>query len=247
MSEKKFIELVNKNWEEIFNLIEKDIFEITEELYNDAVKKNKNIFPINKNLFSFTNYCVPSEIKVCIIGQDPYHSVYTDKNGISHPQAHGLAFSVSKDSPIPPSLANIYKNLKKFNHVVNIPPHGCLDFWASQGVLMLNTSLSVEQSKPNSHQNIWFEFTDQLITILSEKYPGIVFVLWGSNAFDKMKLIKNKDTHRFVISSHPSPLSANNKFKQYNSFVDTDHFGLINKYIKEINPDNKEILWEFFV
>ncbi len=244
---KKFKPIIDKNWYEIFDQIDQDIFEITEESYSEVVSDKKNIFPIYTKIFSFTSYCLPSEVKVCVIGQDSYHGVYTGPDGKTYPQAQGLAFSVPKECPIPPSLDNIYKNLMKYGHIMTMPTHGCLEFWAYQGVLLLNTSLSVEQSKPNSHQKVWFEFTDELIRIISEKCKNIVFVMWGSNAYDKMKLIKNKDSHRFVISSHPSPLSAHNKFKNYESFMKTDHFGLINKYLEELNPNPQRkntILWD---
>ncbi len=247
MDIKRFKPIINRGWSEIFDLIDKDIYEITEESYNEVINTNKNIFPIYQNVFSFTNYCLPSEVKVCIIGQDSYHGVYIGNDGIKYPQAQGLAFSVPKECPIPPSLDNIYKNLLKYGHINKMPTHGCLDFWAYQGVLLLNTSLSVEQAKPNSHQKVWFEFTDELIQIISSKCKNIIFVLWGSNAYDKLKIIKNKESHKFVISSHPSPLSANNKFKNYESFMNTNHFGSINNYLEELNTNqdkNNKICWE---
>jgi uracil-DNA glycosylase len=233
---KKFRDVINTNWKEIFDLIDKDIFEITEDTYNEVTNTKSNVFPSFRNIFNFTNYCIPEEIKVVILGQDPYHGIYYDSiNKTNYPQAMGLSFSVPKGCSIPPSLANIYTNLLNFNHIVKKPRYGNLEFWASQGILMLNTSLTVEQSKPNSHQHIWFEFTDELIKILSSKYKNLIFVLWGSNAYDKLKIISNKDSHKFIISSHPSPLSAHKPFKNYSSFIDTDHFGLINQYINELN------------
>ncbi len=253
---KKFRDVINKNWLEIFDSIDKDIFEITEDSYNEIANTKSNIFPTFKNIFNFTNYSIPEEIKVVILGQDPYHGIYYDSVvKTNYPQAMGLSFSVPKGCQIPPSLENIYKNLLNFNHIVKKPYSGNLEFWASQGVLMLNTSLTVEQSKPNSHQNVWFEFTDELIKIISSKYKNLIFVLWGSNAYDKLKIISNKDSHKFIISSHPSPLSAHKPFKNYKSFIDTDHFGLINKYIEEFNKSNVEsktykriepIVWNLF-
>lgn len=233
---KKFKDVINKNWLEIFDLIDKDIFEITEDSYNEVTNTKSNVFPSFKNIFNFTNYCIPEEIKVVILGQDPYHGIYYDSvKKTNYPQAMGLSFSVPKGCAIPPSLENIYKNLLNYKHIVKKPTYGNLEFWASQGILMLNTSLTVEQSKANSHQNIWFEFTDELIKILSSKYKNLIFVLWGANAYDKLKIISNKDSHKFIISSHPSPLSAHKPFKNYNSFINTDHFGLINQYINEFN------------
>lgn len=238
--EKKFADSYSKTWSEIFKQIDSDIYEITEDSYNEVIVTKSNIFPSFKNIFSFTKYCLPEEIKVVILGQDPYHGVYYDlKSKTNYPQAMGLSFSVPNGCPIPPSLENIYSNLIKFNHINKKPSSGNLEFWAYQGVLMLNTSLSVEQSKPNSHQVIWFEFTDELIKIISSKYKNLIFVLWGSNAFDKMRIISNKDTHKFICSSHPSPLSAHKPFKSFDSFVNTDHFGLINQYIDEFNNSDE--------
>ncbi len=244
---KKFKTIINKTWYDIFDLIDKDIYEITEESYNELINSElssiKMIFPIYKNIFNFTNYCIPQDIKVCIIGQDPYHGIYLNKKTYqSYPQAMGLSFSVPKECPLPPSLENIYSNMIKYGHMIKKPSHGNLEFWAYQGVLLLNTSLTVEKSKPNSHQSTWFEFTDELIKIISQKINNIVFVIWGSNAYDKIKLIHNKDNHRFIISSHPSPLSAHKPFKNYNSFVNTDHFGLVNQYLEEFNLINKDKL-----
>jgi uracil-DNA glycosylase len=236
-NKKKFINIINPNWIQIFNEIDKDIYEITEDSYNELLENKTNIFPTYKNIFNFTNYCIPEEIKVVILGQDPYHGIYFDsKTKSNYPQATGISFSVPKGCQIPPSLQNIYSNLLKFSHIVKIPPHGNLEFLAYQGILFLNTSLTVTQSKPNSHQNIWFEFTDELIKIISKKFDNLIFVLWGSNAIDKLKIITNKSTHKFIISS---PLSAYKSIKQYPSFMEMDHFGLINKYIDEFNEFNE--------
>lgn len=233
---KKFDQIINNNWKELFNEIDKDIYQVTEDYYNELIESKSNIFPIYKNIFNFTNYFTPDEIKVVCLGQDPYHGIYTNlKTKICYPQAMGLAFSVPNECPIPPSLENIYTNLLKYGHIVKKPSHGNLEFLAYQGILFLNTSLSVEQSKPNSHQVAWFEFTDELIKIISTKYKNLIFVLWGSNALDKLKIITNKNSHKFIISSHPSPLSAYKPLKNYPSFMENDHFGLINQYINEFN------------
>jgi uracil-DNA glycosylase len=240
MIQKPFKPVINITWNNVFKEIDKDIYDIAEESYNEVMLNNKNIvFPIYKNIFNFTNYLIPDDIKVVIVGQDPYHSVYQDKNNSYFPQAMGLAFSVPNDSPIPPSLLNIYNNLLKFKHINYIPKNGNLEFWAYQGVLLLNSSLSVLKSKANSHQSIWSIFTDELISIISKKYNNLIFVLWGRDAFLKYScnIIKNQDKHKFIISSHPSPFSAHTKFREYDSFMDTDHFGLINKYLKENNKD----------
>lgn len=235
-NKKSFSNIINPCWKDIFDLIDKDIYEITEDSYNQLLQNKINIFPTYVNIFNFINYCIPEDIKVVILGQDPYHGTYFDsKTKKNYPQATGLSFSVPIECKIPPSLQNIYLNLLKFSHINKIPTHGNLDFWAYQGVLLLNTSLTVEQSKPNSHQDIWVEFTNELVKIISTKFNNLIFVLWGSNAYNKINIISNKNTHKFIISSHPSPLSAYKSFKQYPSFMENDHFGLVNKYIEEFN------------
>lgn len=244
MSKSIFKENINPTWYEIFDEIDPDIMEITENEYK-KVKDKPNIFPSFTDIFNFTKFCSPEEVKVVIIGQDCYHSLFCnpeDKN--FYPQATGLAFSVPKKSPIPPSLLNIYENMNRFGHQILKPLHGNLEYWAYQGVLLLNTSLTVEKSKPNSHQHIWSLFTDELIQIITKKYLGLIIVLWGGNALSKMNIIKNKNEHQFIISSHPSPLGFKNKIKTYDSFYDTDHFGKINTLLK--NRNKTEIDWQIY-
>ena len=242
---KPFKPIINKLWYDIFDQIDKDILDITEEYYNELIEKNHNVFPIYSQIFNFTNFVLPDEIKVCIIGQDPYHGIYKDLNtNTYHPEAMGLSFSVPKNCPIPSSLQNIYKNLKLHSHIHTIPTHGDLTYWAYQGVLMINSALTVEKSKPNSCQNMWSEFTDELIKIISEKNTGIVFLLWGKHAHYKKlnNIIKNQQSHYFVISSHPSGYSANSPYREFKSFMDTDHFGLTNEYL--VNQNKTPIDWQ---
>jgi len=242
----KFREIVNKSWHNIFDKIDKEVYEYTENMYIEKVKDDK-VYPHYNNIFSFTNYCKPKEIKVIIIGQDPYHQkVYNNKLEEFIPQATGLAFSVPKDCKIPPSLNNIYENLIKYNHIVNKPIHGNLEYWSKQGVLLLNTSLTVEESKPNSHQTIWQEFVNELLQILTINTTNIVFVFWGKNALNKYNLLKDnliKNNHKYIISSHPSPLSVYKKLDKYEAFTNVDHFGIINEYLKE---NNKFIDWQIY-
>jgi uracil-DNA glycosylase len=236
-----FDNLIASDWKDIINSIDKDILEITFDDFINKCQNKNNVFPKENNVFSFTKYCLFDELKVVILGQDPYHGVYKDNHNIYEPQATGLAFSVPKECPIPPSLKNIYENQLKFKRINFIPKHGCLDYLAFQGVLLLNTSLTVEQSKPNSHRSIWNIFTDELIEIISKKHSGLIFVLWGNNAIGKLNLIKNKSNHKIIISSHPSPLSCYSKLGQYNSFMETDHFGIINEFLEK---SNKFIDWQ---
>ncbi len=221
-----------------FDEIDKDIWDICEEEYNDLLKKNKTIFPAYSDIFNFTNFLIPSDIKICIIGQDPYHGVFKDPvTNIYYPEAMGLSFSVPKKSHIPSSLQNIYRNLSKFGHVVKNPTHVDLSYWAYQGILLLNSALCVEKSKPNSCQTMWVDFTNELVKIISTKYSGIIFLLWGKHAHLKKLdgIIANQQTHKFIISSHPSGYSANTSYREFKSFMVTDHFGLANQYLIEQN------------
>ena len=149
----------------------------------------------------------------------------------------GLSFSVPKKSHIPSSLQNIYKNLIKFGHIHTNPSHGDLSYWSYQGVLLINSALTVKKGNPNSCQGMWTEFTDELIKIISSKYPGIIFMLWGKHAHLKKTsgVIKNQDSHKFITSSHPSGFSANSAFREFKSFMETDHFGIANQYLREQN------------
>lgn len=235
--------IINKNWTNIFLQISKDIRDIVNEYYEE-MKDKTNIFPPLNKIFNFTNFTTLEDTKVLIIGQDPYHSLYLNNSDKKYyPQATGLAFSVPISSPIPPSLSNIYDNLLRFGHIKEKPKHGNLEHWAYQGVLLLNTSLTVEKSKPNSHQYIWNEYINEFITILTKNHPNLIIVLWGANALSKMNLIKNKEKHYFIISSHPSPLSVKSKIKEHNSFYETDHFGLINKHLL----DNKKTIIDWMI
>lgn len=242
-----FKDIISPSWLSLFEEIDPKIFKETEELYlKERNDSNKIIFPEHQDIFSFTKYCLFEDVKVVILGQDCYHGTYYDnKNNEYIPQATGLAFSVPEDinCKIPPSLNNIYINLLKYKNIYKKPKSGNLEFWACQGVLLLNTSLTVEKSKPNSHQHIWNKFTDELIKIISRKKDNIIFVLWGSFSYSKYKVIENKDKHKFIISSHPSPLSAYNKLGEYESFMNTNTFDLVNKYLQEFDKKNK-IYWQ---
>jgi len=240
-----FKDIISPSWLPLFEEIDYKIFKETEELYlKEKNNKNKIIFPKYEDILNFTKYCLYDDVQVVIIGQDCYHGEYYYNNKYN-PQATGLAFSVPNNCKIPPSLNNIYENLLKHNNIYKKPKSGNLEYWAYQGVILLNTSLSVEKGKPNSHQHIWSKFTDELIKIISKNKNNIIFVMWGANAYSKYKIIENKENHRFIISSHPSPFSVYNKLGIYNSFMDTNTFGLINKYLQELyNEKNIKIDWQ---
>ena len=180
-------------------------------------------------MFSFQN------TKVVFIGQDPYFNSMS-VNNCRVPQAYGLSFSVPSDFPIPSSLVNIYKNMLKFGHLKKMPSHGCLDSWAFQGCLMLNTSLTVidGSNNKNCHSHVWKKFTDNVIKYISDNIDFVVFVIWGNEAVKKLQLI-DLDKHYATISSHPSGLSSNKKMGSYDAFMDVDHFGKINKQLVEHN------------
>ena len=185
------------------------------------------IYPDMHDIFNALKYTSYKDCKAVIIGQDPYHEPG---------QAHGLCFSVKPGIPLPPSLKNIYKELESD---LGIPPakNGYLESWAKNGVLMLNTVLTVRRGAANSHKDKgWEKFTDTVIEKLNEKDTPVVFILWGANARRKCDKITNP-IHKKLISVHPSPLSA------YNGFFGCKHFSKANKFLIENNipPVNWEI------
>lgn len=175
-----------------------------------------HIYPNMYDIFNSLKYTSYSDVKAVILGQDPYHQPG---------QAHGLCFSVKKGTPLPPSLQNIYKELESD---LGIPPasHGELISWAKNGVLLMNTVLTVRESQPNSHKNKgWEIFTDRVIELLDQREKPMVFILWGANARSKAKLITNRN-HLILQSAHPSPLSA------YNGFFGNRHFSQTNAFLE---------------
>lgn len=175
----------------------------------------KVIFPPGPLIFNALNSTPLAQMKVVIIGQDPYHGPG---------QAHGLCFSVQPGVPTPPSLLNIYKELKRDLNI-DIAAHGCLQSWADQGLLLLNTSLTVEQANAGSHAKAgWQHFTDRIIEVASERGEHLVFILWGAHAQTKEKLI-DASKHLILKSVHPSPLSA------HRGFIGNGHFSRANKFL----------------
>lgn len=164
--------------------------------------QTKTIYPDMYDIFNALHYTDYDQVKVVILGQDPYHGPG---------QAHGLSFSVQPGVAIPPSLKNMYKELQD-DLGCTIPNHGYLKSWADQGVLLLNTSLTVVANQANSHQKIgWEKFTDKVIQVLNDRQDPVIFILWGRNARSKEKLIDTQ-RHYIIQSAHPSPLSAHNGF-----------------------------------
>ncbi|NFG63099.1 uracil-DNA glycosylase [Clostridium sp. CMCC3677] len=176
--------------------------------------KTKTIYPDMYNIFNALHYTAFDDVKVVILGQDPYHGPN---------QAHGLSFSVNPGVRTPPSLLNIYKELKD-DIGCYIPNNGYLKKWADQGVLLLNTVLTVRAGEANSHKNIgWQIFTDNIIKVLNTREKPIVFILWGNNAIRKEELITNPK-HHIIKSVHPSPLSASRGFFGSKPFSKTNEF-----------------------
>lgn len=203
---------------------------VLSELFNSELYKNireflkkeystYTVYPSMYDIFNAFKYTPYSNVKAVILGQDPYHN---------EGQAHGLCFSVQQGIALPPSLVNIYKEMYDD---IGIPPakSGCLTNWAKQGVMLLNTTLTVRAGHANSHSNCgWQQFTDQVIQKLSERDQPMVFILWGANARSKKKLIDG-NKHLILECAHPSPLSA------YNGFFGCKHFSKTNKFLQSVN------------
>ncbi|XP_063681195.1 uracil-DNA glycosylase-like [Bolinopsis microptera] len=209
---------ISSSWEKcLSNELAKDYFTSLTE-YLAKIRLSKTIYPAHEDVFSWTRYCNLDDVKVVILGQDPYHGPN---------QAHGLSFSVKIGVPTPPSLKNIYKAIAKDDvDDFDEPGHGYLVGWARQGVLMLNSVLTVEKGKANSHKNQgWEKLTDHVTKYMGYHMKNCVFLLWGSPAIKKMALI-NKSKHLVLTSVHPSPLSA------HKGFFDCKHFSKANEYLR---------------
>ncbi|SPF40287.1 Uracil-DNA glycosylase [Candidatus Desulfosporosinus infrequens] len=204
--------------------------EIKEEYYLKLLEwvrheyKSKHIFPKKEDVFNALAFTSYENTKTVILGQDPYPNLG---------QGMGLSFSVNIGVPFPKSLQNIFKELQS-DLGCTLPNHGSLRKWAEQGVLLLNTSLTVEEGKPNSHQNKgWEKFTNKIISLINEKTDPVVFILWGNNARSKKELINNPK-HLIIESAHPSPLSASRGFFGSKPFSRANDF-LISNHRKPID------------
>ena len=202
-------ELFPQKWREHIDL---SILNDVTKYLNIEKDKNSEFYPFNQNdIFKIFHLCNLEDIKVVILGQDPYHSCKF--------QANGIAFSVNQNVKIPPSLRNIFKeaNIK--------PSHGDLSDWVKQGVFLLNASLTVTQKTPNSHEYIWRKFITHIIDVINEKCNNIIFVSWGNFALNRYSNL-NLSKHKLLCSSHPSPLSC---YKTDNPFIGSNVFTEINK------------------
>ena len=218
---------LHPSWQTILSdEIQKPDFKDLKQSVDDEYQ-NHTCFPPKKLLFAAFNHCPLEDLKVVIIGQDPYHG---------EGEANGLCFSVNDGVRIPPSLRNIFRELNDDLGTVFLPTSGNLEHWAKQGVLLLNASLSVRKDSPNSHKHLkWNLFTDAVIQKISDDKENVVFLLWGSFAQQKgTKIDKNK--HLVLETGHPSPMSANQ-----GKWFGNKHFSKTNAYLK--SKGKTEINW----
>lgn len=219
LTDKKWQDLLNKEFQENYML----------ELENFLIKEyaEQTIYPEKKDIFRALDLTPYDDVKVLILGQDPYHG---------KDQANGLSFSVTKETSIPPSLRNIFKEMEDDLNI-SAPTFGDLTPWAKQGVLLLNTVLTVRDAKAHSHKGQgWEKFTDKIIELVNEKDEHVVFVLWGKPAQKKVKMI-NQDKHTVLCAPHPSPLSS------YRGFFGSAPFSKIN--LARTNHNQDTIDWSF--
>lgn len=217
---------IEDSWKErLAPEFEKPYFEALTTFVRNEYSGPTPIYPPAKLIFNAFDHCPFDEVKVVILGQDPYHGAG---------QANGLCFSVNKGVPFPPSLMNIFKEIAN-DTGAPIPPDGDLTRWSDQGVLLLNATLTVRAASAGSHQNKgWEQFTDAVISTLARERQNLVFILWGSYAQKKGAFI-DRNRHLVLASPHPSPLSA------YHGFFGNHHFTLANDYLKA--HGKSPILW----
>ncbi|KHT61743.1 uracil-DNA glycosylase [Photobacterium gaetbulicola] len=215
------------SWQDVIDAErQKPYFQQVEQYVAAERSAGKVIYPPQEDVFNALQATPLSQVKVVILGQDPYHGP---------DQAHGLSFSVRYGVKIPPSLANMYKELAADIDGFSPPAHGNLQRWAEQGVLLLNTVLTVEQGNAHSHAKIgWEAFTDRLIEVIDQQCEGVVFLLWGAHAQKKGKKI-HTERHHVLRAAHPSPLSA------YRGFFGCQHFSQTNRLLSQMNKP--EINW----
>jgi uracil-DNA glycosylase len=208
---------LSKDWQDLLkdSLDDKFYEKIKKEL--EFEYKNHKIFPSKKNIFRIFERLNPTDIKIIILGQDPYHGIG---------QANGYAFAVNDKIYVPFSLQNIWKEIER--DYPNQKKDKTLEFWVNQGVFLLNSILTVRENSPSSHKNLgWEIWTDQVIKILSEKFENLVFLLWGNFAKEKYSLISKKNGHLILQTSHPSPFSF------HKGFFGCNHFKLTNNFLDQ--------------
>lgn len=215
------MQILNNDWQNLLLEEFEEDYYIKLRNFLKEEYKTKTIYPDMHDIFNALHYTEYKDVKVVILGQDPYHGSN---------QAHGLSFSVKPGVSTPPSLRNIYKELHNDLDCI-IPNNGYLKKWSTNGILLLNTVLTVRAGEANSHRGIgWEHFTDKIISLLNDREDPIVFILWGKNAQSKLNIITN--TRHYILKSvHPSPLSAHRGFFGSNPFSKT------NKFLLSIDKD----------
>lgn len=209
------------NWSDVIGAEKQQPYFLDTMTYVAAERAaGKEIYPPEHDVFNAFRYTPFEQVNVVILGQDPYHGPN---------QAHGLCFSVLPGVPVPPSLVNMYKELAQDIPGFQIPPHGYLKSWADQGVLLLNTVLTVERGQAHSHAKLgWETFTDRVIAAVNEHRQGVVFLLWGAHAQKKGRII-DRQRHHVLTAPHPSPLSA------HRGFLGCRHFSQTNQLLAQQN------------
>lgn len=209
------------NWSDVIGAEKQQPYFLDTIAYVAAERAaGKEIYPPEHDVFNAFRYTPFEQVKVVILGQDPYHGPN---------QAHGLCFSVLPGVPVPPSLVNMYKELAQDIAGFQIPQHGYLKSWADQGVLLLNTVLTVERGQAHSHAKLgWETFTDRVIAAVNEHRQGVVFLLWGAHAQKKGRII-DRQRHHVLTAPHPSPLSA------HRGFLGCRHFSQTNQLLAQQN------------
>lgn len=222
---KKDLSFLAEGWRSLlFEEFSKPYIEQLRQLLRNENKNNNEYFPPKDKIFRALKLVDFQDTRVVIIGQDPYHG---------KGQANGLAFAVENGTPLPPSLKNIFKEIQ--SDLGEKPKYSCLESWAQQGVLLLNTVLTVRANLAFSHRDKgWEIFTDRIITLLNNKNTPIIFLLWGAAAQTKEKMITNK-LHKILKSAHPSPLSA------HRGFFGCKHFSTVNEILRSLGQN--EINW----
>jgi uracil-DNA glycosylase len=236
------------SWHILFSMIYKHPkFKTINKKLKDIVKRNVNIFPHPSHILSAFILTDANNLKVVFIGNAPYNTYDINENKIS-PHAMGLCYSVPNNTEIPDVLKNIFTNLLKYKHIKTIPQNGNLWYWAIQGCLMLNLSLTIDNNdKDNNnnnkqeHINIWGWMIDMIIQYISQYMENIIFVLWGHSAYKKINMI-DLDKHHTIISSYPSNWAMNKKLNDYPAFMEYDHFGTINKILLKLGKE--QIIWD---
>uniref|UniRef100_A0A6C0ECX0 Uracil-DNA glycosylase-like domain-containing protein n=1 Tax=viral metagenome TaxID=1070528 RepID=A0A6C0ECX0_9ZZZZ len=237
----KIVKYYDHSWDDMFSrLFSDERMKLIIDRLSSDVKKESLIYPKPEFVLHAFLLTALSSLKVVFIGQDPYFN-FREVNDVKVPEAYGLSFSVPCGVPIPSSLSSIFNNLVKNKHMSHKPENGCLDFWAYQGCLMLNTALTVIDKQIKIHSGIWKWFTDYVIKYISSNKDYLIFVLWGADAFEKTKLI-DLDKHDAIITSHPSGRSADKPLKGFPAFNDFDHFGEINTLLKK--KKMTPIIWQ---